>query len=401
MAPKVKIFFAVICLFVANLPAYSSVQAGSSPQMQAGLSQTTVEQVEGSQTTTIHASAEVQQAAVAMWTREERLAAKPFVAPAAIEEEVNASQEDAAFVGRAGFASGGNPNRRADRAAQQEFPEEWEYLLQDLEAQATAEEAGQDNKAYVPLISRGASGDVQSAAVDETYGTAGVFTSYRANFFSQMHRYYPYRTVGKLYITGGGYCSASVISPNNIIVTAAHCVYDTVANEWLPGWTFVPADRNGAAPYGEFPWASATVLNAWINAAGAVRRYDVAVINLGNNEAGRPVTYYTGWLGRSWNYDYVQHLHAIGYPSNLQGGLYTHICAAETFRGGTDVLGMGCNMTFGSSGGPWIRVYAPYRSGALNYVNSVVSGGTPGTNTFYGPRFSSNNIVIVCNIAGC
>ena len=57
---------------------------------------------------------------------------------------------------------------------------------------------------------------------------------------------------------------------------------------------------------------------------------------------------------------------------------------------------MGCNMTFGSSGGPWIRNFTPQVSGAVNHVNSVVSGGTPGTNTFYGARFSSGNIVPLC-----
>ena len=92
-----------------------------------------------------------------------------------------------------------------------------------------------------------------------------------------------------------------MISPNNIIVTAAHCLYDTENNSWMDGWTFVPADRAGAAPYGTFPWTSARVLNNWINASGTDRRYDIAVIALGNNSAGRPVTFYSGWLGRSWN----------------------------------------------------------------------------------------------------
>ena len=132
------------------------------------------------------------------------------------------------------------------------------------------------------------------------------------------------------------------------------------------------------------------------------RRYDVAVISLNKNSAGKKVTNYTGWLGRSWNYGYKQSLHAQGHPSNLwNGAQYTYTCAAESFYGGTDVLGMGCNMTFGASGGPWLRKFHPYKSGSLNYVNSVVSGGTPGTGTFYGARFSNNNIVLLCNAVGC
>ena len=83
------------------------------------------------------------------------------------------------------------------------------------------------------------------------------------------------------------------------------------------------------------------------------------------------------------------------------------LCAAESFSpsaacGGNTVLNMGCNMTGGSSGGPWVN---GYRGG--NWVNSVVSGydnasctGTFGQ-TFNGPRFTSTNIVALCNAQGC
>lgn len=277
-------------------------------------------------------------------------------------------------VGEPGFAQGRVPNKKADKSAKSNYPDEWQALNYNE-----------------PLT------DFESDGFFDDYGTAAVFTSYLTNYYSNMYLQFPYRAVGKVYISGGGYCSASVISPN-VIVTAAHCVYDTSANRWYSGWTFVPADRNGAAPYGSFAWSSAKVLSGWINASGTVRRYDVALIKLRPNSAGRNVSYYTGYLGRSWNYGYTVNLHAMGYPSNLSSGRYTYTCTAETFSGGTDVLGMGCNMTYGSSGGPWIRAFAPNVTG---YVDSVVSGGTPGTNTFYGPRFSSSNIVPLCGTSTC
>ena len=66
---------------------------------------------------------------------------------------------------------------------------------------------------------------------------------------------------------------------------------------------------------------------------------------------------------------------------------------------------MGCNMTYGSSGGPWLRVYRPHESGANNYVNAVVSGYDACTGTFgqsfNGPRFTTDNIVPLCNAQGC
>jgi V8-like Glu-specific endopeptidase len=305
----------------------------------------------------------------------------------AVEELLQDQMSEEMWVeGEPGFAPGGPPDANAERMARRQYPEEWEALKDELDAvdQMMFEEAG------VPF---------------ETLGTAGIYTSYRGNYSSQMWKQFPYKAVGKLYITGVGYCTASVISPNNIIVTAAHCVYDTDANRWYTGWTFVPAAKSSTAPYGRFPWRTARVLTNWINAPDSLtgRRYDVAVIRLGNNSAGRSVKSYTGYLGRSWNYPYVQHHHAIGYPDNLSSGLYTYICAAESFSWSTDVVGMGCDMMHGSSGGPWIRVFKPYTSGANNYVNAVVSGSYSGApaNTFYGPRFSDSNIVILCTDEGC
>lgn len=316
-------------------------------------------------TATIYASKAESLAAMDYWTLERRQAAKPLPFPS--DEVAVIEQENAQSLGTPGFKNGRLPDPAANISAQKSFPSEW------------AMEMG--------------AADLSALNGLNDFGTAAVFTSYLTNYYTNMWKQYPYSAVGKLYISGGGYCSASVISTYTI-VTAAHCVYDTGTNQWMSGWTFVPADRNGGAPYGTFGWKSAKILTNWMNASGTIRRYDVAVIQLYNNSAGRKVSYYTGWLGRAWNYGYIQLLHAQGYPSNLNSGRYTYTCAAESFSGGTNVLGMGCNMTYGSSGGPWIMSFQPNVTG---YVNSVVSGGTPGTNTFYGARFASDNIYLLCS----
>lgn len=337
------------------------------------------------ETVAIQASQAEQLATVRQWTREERQAAKPLPFPGGKDGAITPETDNETLVeGTPGYANSGAPDAQADVTARKEFVEEWTELEK------------MDSTIVDTIVEDDAT----------IFGTAGVYTNYRGNYYSQMHTLYPYKAVGKLYVDGGGWCSASVVSPNNIIATAAHCVYNTDSNTWNSGWTFVPADRNGSAPYGAFPWSNARVLNGWINAPNSTdgRRYDVALITLGNNSSGRPVTYYTGWLGRSWNHSSVQQLHATGYPGNLDSGRYTHICAAESFHQSTDILGMGCNMMHGSSGGPWLRAFKPYVVGSANYVNSVVSGGTPGStwgNTFYGPRFSSSNIVPLCNDEGC
>jgi hypothetical protein len=207
--------------------------------------------------------------------------------------------------------------------------------------------------------------------------------------------------IGKLFINGG-FCSASVISGKNIILTAAHCCWDRTKNTWTGGWSFAPAYNNGNAPYGVFTWAQARVLNSWINNGDIAS--DVCLIALQNDSAGHGVSYYTGWLGLSWNYPSTLSMHSLGYPANIGGGNNLELCASESFGQnansscGSSVLDTGCSMTFGSSGGPWIR---DYRTG--NHVDSVVHGpsctGTFGQ-TFDGPQFTSNNIQALCNDQG-
>ena len=209
--------------------------------------------------------------------------------------------------------------------------------------------------------------------------------------------------IGKLF-TSSGTCSASVISGKNIIVTAGHCCWNRANKSWIGGWSFAPGYNNGKAPYGVFNWADARVPNSWINNGDIPS--DVCLIRLQNDKAGHPVTYYTGWLGRSWNYPPSQPMHAFGYPGNIGGANNLEQCAAQSSAQpascGSGVLNMACNMTYGSSGGPWIRDYS---SG--NHVDSTVHGyinqtctGTFGQE-FDGPQFTTNNIVLLCNAEGC
>ncbi|KQV82328.1 hypothetical protein ASD15_09805 [Massilia sp. Root351] len=231
------------------------------------------------------------------------------------------------------------------------------------------------------------------------HATADIFTQYQETANNNTPR-----AIGKLF-TNAGSCSASVISGNNIIVTAAHCCYDRGRGNWIGGWAFAPAYNSGNAPFGVFSWSQARILTSWINNGDVAS--DVCLIALQPDAAGRGVTFYTGWLGRSWNYGSVLSQHALGYPGNLGGGNTLQLCASESFSpggscGGTSVLNTGCSMTFGSSGGPWLR---DYRGG--NHVDSVVHGydgstctGTFGQ-TFNGPRFTSGNIAALCTAQGC
>ena len=108
-----------------------------------------------------------------------------------------------------------------------------------------------------------------------------------------------------------------------------------------------------------------------------------------------------------WNFGYIQNVHDMGYPfqdynlNNLtNAGKYLRLCANETFQQAADVLGGGCDYGPGISGGPWLVSYDPFDQ-TTSYVDSVNSGLFVGGQNGYGGRFNSNNIVPLCNSAGC
>jgi hypothetical protein len=139
--------------------------------------------------------------------------------------------------------------------------------------------------------------------------TGSIHTSIRGDWNGKMWTAYPYKTVGKLYIYDGGayagYCSASVIGQRNHIVTAAHCTYDLTKGDFFDSWVFVPPDRNGVAPYGSWTANGAAVLTDWSTSGG--RNNEVSVLSLQyqwHDGAWRPISYFTGWLGRVWGGSY-------------------------------------------------------------------------------------------------
>ena len=270
-------------------------------------------------------------------------------------------------------------------------------------------EAAQFAAAAAAVDDAAAAAELLSEAEDiGPAGTADIHDNDYVNLRATLWRQYPYRTVGKLLFTNasgnGSYCTGSVISGNNIIVTAAHCCY-TRGQGWHGNFAFVPAMRSTTRPYGTFPWVSARILTAWISSGG--RHNDVCLVRFGPNANGQALSTLVGWMGRSWNFPSVQHHFAFGYPSNISSGNYKYEASAESYAncGDGTVNAMGSNMTFGSSGGPWVRVFKRFTSGAMNYVNTVVSGYDNCTGTFgqsfNGARFTSNNIVPLCTAEGC
>lgn len=316
--------------------------------------------------------------------------------------------------------AGGEPESDTDDHHKNFYPDEWDKLkidwgeyykqfnLDDLSS------IGDINAATGADTNADTNADATAdAKTDTMVGTQNVYIYYDVNTSSTLQYMYPHRWMGKFTFTtpnGNSSCSATAISRNHVL-TAAHCVYDTGRNRWYSNKAFHPAYRNGAKPYGTFATTGCTILRAWIDKSGSYSistwaRHDVAVCNVGRNTAGRTLNQSVGWAGRSWNYGYNQLHFNSGYPArNYRDqylpypAQYLRSCTAESFYHAADTLGSGCYYGRGISGGSLLRNYkVNVITGHANSVNSGIYIGSP---NLYGARFSSNNIVPICNATGC
>jgi len=345
-------------------------------------------------------SAEERANAYSTWSREAMLAAQPMeVQVVADEAALPPLTAEAITIDMAAMnaIAPGAPAADAMRIAQEAYAEDW-AMLEDAAADYVMESlaAGDPDGTQAPT------------------GTSSVYDSYELNRFTQFHTGFPYKTIGKLFgrtAAGAGFaCTASVMGGRNIIATAAHCLYDTTANRWFQNFSFVPAYRNGAAPYGQFPYQACIVLPAYINLPGYTinngARFDVGLCRMGNNPANQPLSNTVGWLGLRYP-GWPEHIHDIGYPATYRNGtavpnagLYSWLCAAETRFYTTDTLAWGCNLASGMSGAPVIYQYKPFV--VSGWIESIHSGGFSTVNDAHGPLLRAHNVGWLCtNIGGC
>lgn len=252
---------------------------------------------------------------------------------------------------------------------------------------------------------------------EDDFGTSPFsYTRYRL-FPDNAANYttFPHIMVGKLFFVipgrGNYVCSASSLNSNNLSViwTAGHCVF-TRGIGWHNTFLFVPARRASANPVGAWTTRMAWTLVGWTN---GWLEYDMGalVANRGGFFNQRLVTA-VGGLGFLANAARQQHWHLQGYPAAPRplfpatppgaqfDGEHQELCAAtwavnDLGANGPQTMGVGCDKTGGTSGGPWTVDYSGV-PGPSNYLNSNNSyrylGGAPNFLRLYGPYFTTGAI---------
>nr|WP_223734461.1 peptidase [Streptomyces purpurogeneiscleroticus] len=199
-------------------------------------------------------------------------------------------------------------------------------------------------------------------------------------------------TAGRVFFTYQGRqasCSGNAVTSENrsTVLTAGHCV--KLDGAWHTNWVFVPGYHDGQAPHGK--WAASKTLATPQWTASEDINYDVgaAVVPPLN---GKHLTDAVGAQGVAFNTGYNKKMYAFGYPAaSPYDGSKLIYCSGNTFK---DPLlskdhGMKCNMTGGSSGGPWFTGFDEKTgTGLQSSVNSF--GYTFLPNTMFGPYFGDD-----------
>ncbi|MFI5616131.1 trypsin-like serine peptidase [Streptomyces sp. NPDC051567] len=199
------------------------------------------------------------------------------------------------------------------------------------------------------------------------------------------------RTSGRVFFTMGdrtASCSGdSVTSANgSTVVTAGHCV--KYQGTWHTNWVFVPAYDNGAAPYGQWTATKTFATDQWAASEDMNMDVGLAVVAPLN---GRTLSQAVGAQGLLFNGGYNKKMYAFGFPAAAPyDGSKLVYCSANS---GKDFLltkdhSLACNMTGGSSGGPWFQDFDETTGlGTQVSVNSF--GYTFLPNRMFGPYFGA------------
>jgi V8-like Glu-specific endopeptidase len=207
---------------------------------------------------------------------------------------------------------------------------------------------------------------------------------------------YPYCTVGKLFFkqSGGSWVASAASIGKNGIWTAGHCVH--AGNGQPSGWStnlvFVPGYKDGAAPFGQFTMRQLFCRTNWYqhgNPGGLFEDMGAAILNPLN---GKMVSQAVGWLGFAWNFPRNQVWTSLGYPAGapFNGNRMFQDTAAYandgSVPGSPQPVGIGCSMTGGCSGGPWVMGLATTNN--VNGHNSYRPNSQP--LEMYSPYFGDN-----------
>ena len=195
---------------------------------------------------------------------------------------------------------------------------------------------------------------------------------------------YPLSTVGKVFFTNASgqnmVCSGTAVvsSNHNTVDTAGHCLYWN--GDWVRNVIFCPLYDSGKTLYGCWAARDLLVPSGWINARSGDLHQDFGMAIVSPNSQGN-LTDVVGGSGWAYNQPANSTFYAYGYPAGYPfDGQTRKTCPGSAGKSwqhaGGLVISIPCDMTGGSSGGPWFISIDNklYLSGHNDFTSSIQPG---------------------------
>jgi V8-like Glu-specific endopeptidase len=171
------------------------------------------------------------------------------------------------------------------------------------------------------------------------------------------------RTYGKVFFTdatdGLNYvCSGTVVNSirRDTVWTAGHCVHHGPGGTFHLNWQFVPAFKDGIAPFGAWTADRLATRDNWINNEDFSEDIGAAVLA---RRDGRKIVDVVGGQGIAFNQPPTYFVNDFGYPQGPPfDGQKLIGCDGAAKPAKIDIfniISLTCDMTGGSSGGGWLR----------------------------------------------
>lgn len=188
--------------------------------------------------------------------------------------------------------------------------------------------------------------------------------------------------VGALFATddqgdNGHFCSASVVaSPHgDMVITAAHCIYDPTQGDYDTDIVFIPDYHDGQEPYGVWTPSQLIVDPRWISDSDQDLDFGFLIVHQAGND--RTIQSETGanQLGTSLGFNLQ--VQVTGYPDGASAPV---TCATTTTQADTYQMRFDCDgFPNGTSGSPWVTDVNP--ATGLGTVVGVIGGYEEGGDT--------------------
>jgi V8-like Glu-specific endopeptidase len=177
--------------------------------------------------------------------------------------------------------------------------------------------------------------------------------------------------------TGSHFCTGSVVNSaaGDVIVTAAHCVYDSGSGTYINDIAFVPGYHDGQEPYGIWTASKIVVPQQWTDAGDP--DYDVAFVVVHQPGSSARIQDVVGADTLGIDPSYTAMARVVGYPSGTEQPI---TCTNQTVEFSPTQLEFDCaGYPDGTSGSPFLTGVDAQTG--LGTVSGVIGGYQYGGDT--------------------